>query len=202
MENGGNNTLYPIFLRLNQLHVLIVGGGEVGLEKVSFMLKNSPDASITLLAEWIHPDIFDLSQEFSNLLLMEKTFEEADLDGKNLLILATNNIDLDREIKELAKQRNILTNVADKPELCDFYLGSIISKGDLKIAISTNGQSPTLAKRMRQYMEEALPDNTQDTIDNLNKIRNQLNGDFKQKMKALNNLTTILSSTDKRYLKN
>ena len=202
MENSGNNTLYPIFLKLNQLSVLIIGGGEVGLEKASFMLKNSPDANITLLSDVVHPGIYELSEGNKNLIIINRRFVEEDLIGRNFLILATNDIEFDRQIKVKANKMGILVNAADLPDLCDFYLGSIISKGDLKIAISTNGQSPTLAKRLRQYLEAALPDNTQETIVNLNKIRNQLSGDLKDKMKALNNLTNIIGSTDKKYLKN
>jgi siroheme synthase-like protein len=79
--------------------------------------------------------------------------------------------------------------VADTPDLCDFYLGSIVKKGDLKIAISTNGKSPTLSKRMRQYLEEAIPDDIQELLDNLRLLRDQLKGDFEYKVKELNKVT-------------
>ncbi|MGZ4117908.1 MAG: TSUP family transporter, partial [Bacteroidia bacterium] len=86
----------------------------------------------------------------------------------------------------------ILINVADTPDLCDFYLGSIVQKGDLKIAISTNGKSPTLAKRLKEVFNEALPDDTQESIENLNKFRDLLKGDFTNKVKELNKATAIL----------
>jgi hypothetical protein len=82
--------------------------------------------------------------------------------------------------------------VADTPDLCDFYLGSIVQKGDLKIAISTNGKSPTLAKRLKEVFYEALPGDTQESIENLNKFRNHLKGDFANKVKELNKATAIL----------
>jgi len=78
------------------------------------------------------------------------------------------------------------------PGLCDFYLGSIVRKGDLKIAISTNGKSPTFAKRMREYLEEAIPDNVQQLMNNLNALRNKLKGNFSDKVKMLNELTSSL----------
>ena len=96
-----------------------------------------------------------------------------------------------KKIKDLCRQRNLLINVADTPELCDFYLCSIVKKGDLKIGISTNGKSPTLAKRMRQYLTEALPDSEeiQLLLDNLKNVRDKLGGDFDYKVQKLNEIT-------------
>jgi siroheme synthase-like protein len=203
MTENGKNTLYPIFLKLHQMQTVIVGGGEVGLEKISFMLKNSPDAKIKLIAkEVFEKDIWKYQDSHTNVTIEERAFKVSDLESASLLVLATNDIQFDEAIVELAHSKGVLCNVADKPELCDFYLGSIISRGDLKIAISTNGKSPTLAKRIRQYLEHALPDNTQEIIDNLSKIRNRLKGDFKYKVKALGNVTKILADTDEKYLEN
>jgi siroheme synthase-like protein len=83
--------------------------------------------------------------------------------------------------------------VADTPHLCDFYLGSIVQKGDLKIAISTNGKSPTLAKRIRAFLEDVIPTDIQETMDGLEAYRNSLKGDFEAKIKALNELTKGLT---------
>ena len=94
------------------------------------------------------------------------------------------------------KHTKTLTNVADTPDLCDFYLGSIVSRGDLKIAISTNGKSPTLGKRIRQYLEDALPDNTQQIINGLKAFRDTLKGDFESKVRALNDVTKKLSDRE------
>ena len=83
-------------------------------------------------------------------------------------------------------------NVADTPDQCDFYLGSIVQKGNLKIAISTNGKSPTMAKRMKEVLQQALPNELDDSITNLNTIRNKLNGSFETKVKRLNEITQVL----------
>mgnify|MGYP001583593920 FL=1 len=107
------------------------------------------------------------------------------------MIAATGNSELNKLVKHEAEKRNILVNVADTPLLCDFYLGSIVQKGDLKIAISTNGKSPTLAKRLREYFEENLPD-VQDLLENLYSFRNKLRGDFTNKVNVLNELTSLL----------
>ena len=85
-----------------------------------------------------------------------------------------------------------LVNVADTPALCDFYLGSIVQKGHLKIAISTNGKSPTAAKRIKQVLQESLPDELDEVLENLNKIRNELKGNFGYKVKKMNAITKVL----------
>ncbi len=188
----GQNKLYPIFLKLENLHTLIVGAGNVGLEKLIALLNNSPEANITIVADEIMDEIAGLVSKKPNVKLINRKFFTGDLDGKDVLILATNDRKLHERIKAIAREKRILTNVADTPDLCDFYLGSVVQKGDLKIGISTNGKSPTFAKRFREYLEEFLPDNLQELMDNLNKYRNSLKGDFQFKVKALNDLTSSI----------
>ena len=186
------NRLFPIFLKLDKLSTLVVGGGNVGLEKVEALLKNDYYANIKLVGKSIRPDLMHLLSEHENCSFVEKSFSESDLEGVNILILATEIRETNHEIRDLAKQKNILVNVADTPDLCDFYLGSTVKKGDLKIGISTNGKSPTLAKRFRQLLEEILPEETQSLLDNLNSIRNSLKGNFTEKVKELNKITDSL----------
>ncbi len=183
------NTLFPIFVKIDQIKILLVGGGYVGAEKLATLLRNNPQAQITLVADLIREDTEKLIQNASCVQVVRRKFEWNDLDEKDLIILATNNRKLHEEIKTEASRRNILTNVADTPDLCDFYLGSVVQKGDLKIGISTNGKSPTLAKRIREYLEDGLPDDIQDLLDNLEKFRQTLKNDFDHKVKVLNELT-------------
>jgi len=190
----GQNNLYPIFLKLENLQTLLVGAGNVGLEKLTAFLNNSPKAKITIIAETICDEIRDLAEQNSNIRILTRKFFFSDLEGKDLLILATNDRQLHERVKIISKKRHILTNVADAPGLCDFYLGSVVQKGDLKIGISTNGKSPTFAKRFREYLEEFLPDTLQDLIDNLNSFRENLKGDFQHKVDALNELTSSFVS--------
>ncbi len=188
----GQNRLYPIFLKLENLQTLLVGAGDVGLEKLTVFLKNSPKAMITIVADQVCDEVAAIVKSNPNIKLLARKFFISDLNGKDLLILATNDRDLHRRTKLVAREKRILTNVADTPELCDFYLGSVVQKGDLKIGISTNGKSPTFAKRLREYMEEFFPDSLQELMDNLNTFRNNLKGDFKSKVDALNDLTSSL----------
>lgn len=182
------NPLYPIFLLPHRLNILVVGGGNVALEKLTSLMKNSPEANVKLLGASIFPETKTYLNEL-NIPFEEKFFEESDLEGINILFIAINIKEESAKIRAIAKTKNILVNVADTPDLCDFYLGSVVTKGDLKIGISTNGKSPTLSKRIREYMEEALPDSTQDLIDNLGKIRSTLTGDFQSKVEQLNVIT-------------
>ena len=186
------NQLFPVFFKLEHLHVLIVGGGNIGLEKISAVLNNSPATRVTLIARKVLPEIKAFQEKSEKLTILEKEFEISDLDDKDLVIAATGDREVSELIRKESTKRKILINVADTPDLCDFYLGSIVQKGDLKIAISTNGKSPTLAKRLKEVFNEALPDDTQESIENLNKFRNHLKGDFANKVKELNKVTAML----------
>ena len=190
------NNLFPIFLKLESLDTLIVGGGNVGLEKLSAILKNSPTAKVTLVARTIYEPIKALAEKYENVKLFERNFKLWDLWNKDLLILATNNRSLHETIRKFARSRRLLINVADTPDLCDFYLGSVVTKGNLKIGVSTNGKSPTISKRIREYLEEAIPEETNELLDNMSKIRDQIKGDFNEKVKVLNEVTSSWLKTE------
>ncbi len=194
------NQLYPIFLKLHELRMLIVGAGTVGFEKLSFILKSSPNANITVVAKDISPAVIELlgSKKQHRVKLIQKAFETVDVMGYDLAIAATDDRVLNQEVRKAAKTQNILVNVADTPDLCDFYLGSIVTRGDLKVAISTNGKSPTFAKRFRQLLESILPEDTNDLLTNLKPIRDRLTGDFEYKVKKLNEITSSLLKNDER----
>jgi len=188
------NQLYPIFLKLDQLETLLVGGGKVGLEKLQSLLSNSPDARISVVAPEIKHEIRQLVSEHASCRLFHRAFEETDLDGKDLVILATKNRELHEWIKGIAKEKGIIVNVADTPDLCDFYLGSIVQKGSLKIAISTNGLSPTIAKRIKEVLNDMIPHEMENVLQDLSTIRQNMNGNFEEKVKQLNDLTKMLVS--------
>ncbi len=193
------NPLYPIFLKLHNLKMLIVGAGEVGYEKLFFILKSSPEANITVVAPWVSPELEKLlSKGDYKVTIIKKEFAVTDIADHDLIVAATNIRALNHEVQRAAKAAGKLINVADTPELCDFYLGSIVTRGPLKVAISTNGQSPTFAKRFRQVLEATLPEDVGDLLDNLKEIRDQLTGDFNAKVKALNEATASLLTEKKQ----
>lgn len=188
------NKLFPVFLQLEQLQLLIVGGGFIGMEKLGAVLQNSPATQIRLIAIRISDEIKELATQYESLTLIEKAYESSDLENVDLVIVAVNDIPLAEIIRADARQKRILLNVADKPSLCDFYLGSIVQKGNLKVAISTNGKSPTIAKRLKEVLNEMLPDEMESLLNNMQAIRNRLKGDFTEKVKQLNQLTKVLVS--------
>jgi len=201
-EKSQGNPLFPVFLKLNELHTVLVGAGNVGLEKLTAILHNSPDARVTVIALAILPEIHLLAAEYKGVKIVQKSFEDTDLDKADVVIAATNDSELNNFIRQSAHDRKLLINVADKPELCDFYLGSIVQKGDLKIAISTNGKSPTIAKRLKEVLNESLPNELDITLQQMNALRNSLNGDFTYKVKKLNEVTSVLVEPKQPVKKN
>ncbi|MBO3700150.1 bifunctional precorrin-2 dehydrogenase/sirohydrochlorin ferrochelatase [Roseivirga sp. E12] len=188
------NELYPIFLKVHQFDMLIVGGGEVGFEKLTFLLRSSPNARVTLIGKEIKDEIKSLAKDYNYVSLFERAFFNEDLTGMQMVILATEDHETNLEIRNEAKARDILVNVADTPALCDFYLGSIVTKGDLKIAISTNGKSPTIAKRLKETLSDVLPNEIDSLLQNMKDIRDRLKGNFGFKVKKLNHITQSLVS--------
>ena len=183
------NRLFPVFLKLEELDILLVGGGNVGLEKLSAMLNNSPDTKVTMVADIFRDELLEYVKDYPNVKLIKRKFEFNDLNNKDLVILSTDNPNLHASIKRVTAERHILCNVADTPDLCDFYLGSIVQKGDLKIGISTNGKSPTMAKRMREFLDDIIPENVQQLLENLREIRKSIKGDFQEKIRIMNEVT-------------
>jgi len=186
------NELFPVFLKLNTLHTLLIGAGPVGLEKLNALLANSPDAQVTIVAQEVLPEINAIANASSNVIIYERAFAEEDLDDVELVMAATNNEELNSQIRLLAKKKKLLVNFADKPALCDFYLGAVVKKGDLKIAISTNGKSPTIAKRLKEILNESLPQEIDTTLQHMSALRNKLEGDFALKVRKLNEVTAVL----------
>lgn len=189
---AGANLLFPVFLKLENLQVLLVGGGKVGLEKLTAILQNAPKTAVTVVSLEFKEELRELAEQYPAVTLLQKPFSVADLDNKDLAIVAVNDKEISLAIREAAKDKKILVNVADTPEQCDFYLSSIVQKGNLKIAISTNGLSPTAAKRIKEVLNQALPTELDEVIVNLNTVRNRLNGNFEYKVKKLNELTRVL----------
>lgn len=184
-----SNRLFPVFLKLEELNVLLVGGGNVGLEKLSAMLNNSPETQVTMVADMFREELIEYVKNYPKVTLIERKFDFNDLNDRDLVILATDNPDLHASIKRVTAERHILCNVADTPDLCDFYLGSIVQKGDLKIGISTNGKSPTMAKRMREFLDDIIPEDVQQLLENLREIRKSIKGDFQEKIRIMNEVT-------------
>ena len=188
---GELNPLYPVFLKAHELEFLIVGGGHVALEKMEFLFKSSPLAKVTLVAPFIREETLNFIKD-KPVQVIKRKFKLDDLHGKKIVIATTDVSETNKKVQEACNRRQILVNVADTPELCDFYMGGIVTKGNLKIAISTNGKSPTLAKRIRQFLEHILPQEIDELLDTLRHYRETLKGDFASKVIEMNKRTKLL----------
>jgi precorrin-2 dehydrogenase/sirohydrochlorin ferrochelatase len=186
------NELYPIFLKLHNINVLIVGGGNVGLEKLSFMLKSSPNANVEVVAPKFLPELEALVEKHPSVKLTQAKFKKKMLKKRNMVIACTDDLKVNKRVYDLSRKRYLICNIADTPDLCDYYLGGIVTKGNVKIAISTNGKSPTTAKRLREFFEEVIPEDINKMVENLNEFRKTLKGNFEEKVQKMNEITESL----------
>lgn len=182
------NELYPVFLKVSNLNILIVGGGNVGLEKLTFLLKSSPNAKVQMVAPEFLSDTLELAVNHKVDIIKEE-YHPKYLEGKHLVVACTDKVHVNETVYHDCRKESILVNVADNPPFCDFYMGGIVTKGNVKVAISTNGKSPTTAKRLRQFFEDVLPEDIDELVKNLNEYRKTLKGDFEEKVEALNEFT-------------
>jgi siroheme synthase-like protein len=144
--------LYIACLRLSGRSCLVVGAGDVGLEKVEGLL--ACDGDVTVIAPDASPGIRSLADEGS-IRWERRAYQPGDLDGRFLAIAATSDTDVNIAVYDEAERRAMLVNVVDVPPLCNFILPAIVRTGPLAIAISTAGASPALAKRMKREIAEA-----------------------------------------------
>jgi precorrin-2 dehydrogenase/sirohydrochlorin ferrochelatase len=141
---------YPIHLDIKNRDCLVVGGGAVGTRKVKTLMECG--ARVTVVSPDPKPQLTRLASEDS-VTLKKRAYRNDDLSGMFLVIGATDDERLNRQISKDAEQAHILCNIADRPEVCNFILPSIVRRGDLVITISTSGKSPALAKHLRQKLE-------------------------------------------------
>jgi len=146
---------YPVFLDIVDKSCLVVGGGQVGTRKVSTLLDCG--ARVKVVSRDVTPELQSLADR-QRIVLRLADYCTADLDGMFLVIGATDDEFLNRKIHFDAERQHKLCNIADRPEACNFILPSIINRGDLTIAISTAGQSPALAKKLRQDLQKDFGD--------------------------------------------
>ncbi len=187
-KNMERNELYPVFLKVSNLNILIVGGGNVALEKLTFLLKSSPSAQVEMVSPMFREETVTLANKFG-IKMRVSNYNEAFLKGKHMVVATTDKVEVNEQVYHDCRAQSILVNVADNPPFCDFYMGGIVTKGNVKVAISTNGKSPTTAKRLRQFFEDVIPENIDDLVQNLNEFRKTIKGDFEEKVETLNEFT-------------
>ena len=144
------SSLFPMFMKLEGKRCLVVGAGKIGEPKIDGLIDTGAVIRVIALEasetvkEWARVGVISLEL---------RNFSAEDLDGVFLVVVATSSNDLNRFVYHEAQQRGVLCNVVDVPDVCDFYYGAVVRRGDLQIAVSTNGNSPSLAQRLRQQIE-------------------------------------------------
>jgi|Deesub1362A_J573_1020465.scaffolds.fasta_scaffold00026_64 precorrin-2 dehydrogenase/sirohydrochlorin ferrochelatase len=159
---------FPVFLRIYNEPCLVVGGGEVALRKIKTLIPYKP--KLTVVSPSVHEKIANYSKK-EKLIWIKREFILEDLEGKILVIAATNNVTLNQFISKEAQERNILCNVVDQPNLCSFIIPSIYKKGRLTIAVSTGGTSPALAKKIKEELNQYYGDGYELALDILHCLR-------------------------------
>jgi precorrin-2 dehydrogenase/sirohydrochlorin ferrochelatase len=164
-------TLFPMFMKLEGRSCLVVGAGTIGEPKIGSLM--AAGASIRVVALHATAAVAEWAQAGA-IIWEARAFNAADLDGTFMVIAATNSRDLNAAIFHGSRQRNILCNVVDDPEYCDFYYPAVVRRGDLQLAISTNGHSPALAQRIRRELEIQFGPEYGEWLEELGRIRQQL----------------------------
>lgn len=159
---------YPIYLELKDKRILLIGGGPVAFQKAQSLLDTQCRLTVVTLKACACLEAW-CEQHQTELIL--GPYQAHYLNGALLVIAATNQRELNEQIYTDCQNRQILCNVVDKPDLCDFYVPAIVKRGELQIAISTNGASPALAGHIRKKLEQQYTEQISDFVNQLGTIR-------------------------------
>ena len=159
---------YPVSLDIQNRKCLVVGGGPVGTRKVMTLLECG--AVVTVVSSDVAEELLELAEK-KMIKLKRRPYRSSDIDGMFLVIGATDNEELNRQINKDAEHQNKLCNIADRPEVCNFILPSIVNRGNLVIAISTSGKSPAFARKMRQDLEKEFGEEYDEFLELMGAIR-------------------------------
>jgi precorrin-2 dehydrogenase / sirohydrochlorin ferrochelatase len=163
--------LFPAFLKIAGRRCLVIGAGPIAEEKIEGLLRAGAD--VRVVAPKATPRIHAWSRD-GKIRWARRKFRASDFAGMFLTVAATSSPVLHAKIYKLAKRRAVLCNVVDDPEHCDFYYGSVVRRGELQIAISTGGQSPALAQRLRKQIEKEFGAEYAEWLGEIGKIRERL----------------------------
>ena len=182
--------MFPIFLKLEGRRCLVVGAGPIAEGKIRGLLQAG--GSIEVVAPWAVPQIQEWSDQ-GVLIWKPRVFEPRDLDHVSIVVAATPSREVNTQIFQEARLRNVLCNSVDEPENCDFYYPAVVQRGDLQIAISTRGRSPALAQRIRRELEEQFGPEYEAWLQELGAARDQMfsaNMDVEARKKLLHELAS------------
>jgi siroheme synthase-like protein len=164
-------SLLPIFLRLERRPCLVVGAGTVAQAKIESL--RAAGATITVVAPHATDRVLEWATKGA-LAWHRRLFAPADLEDTFLVIAATNDSAVNHTVYQEALRRNVICNAVDDPPNCDFYFGSVVARGDLQVAISTAGESPALAQRLRHEIDQQLPQDLGPWLTELGDLRREV----------------------------
>jgi precorrin-2 dehydrogenase/sirohydrochlorin ferrochelatase len=182
--------LFPIFIKLAGRPCLVVGAGTVAESKIASLVE--AEAHVCVVAPEATPEVRSLAQS-RKIEWQQRGFQPDDLDGMFLVVAATSSTELHEQIFQEATRRGVLCNVVDVPALCDFYYPAVLQRGALQIAISTSGQSPALAQRLRIELEEQFGPEYEVWLEYLGEARDKLQSqelDPEQRKRLLHELAS------------
>lgn len=183
-------SLFPMFMKLDGRQILVVGAGKVGEPKIAGLLETG--ARIRVVALEATPAVREWAKT-GRIELDLRPFVSSDLDGAFLAVVATSSRTLNERIYRDAQIRRVLCNVVDVPDLCDFFYPSVVRRGDLQIAVSTAGQSPSLAQKIRQQLEKQFGPGYAEWVAELGATRKLILGSDLDKERKLELLHSLAS---------
>lgn len=148
--------LFPIFLNLKNRDVLVVGGGNVALEKIHSLI--SCHAKITVIAKTVCAEILQLKSDRAGLKIIEREIQASDMDHRFIVFLATNDKKLNEGLAKVAREKKILINAVDDKNLSDFYSAAVFDRGIFRVAVSTEGKFAGFSKMLKNALNEILPE--------------------------------------------
>ncbi len=164
--------LFPLFINIEGKNVLIVGAGEVALRKIEKLLPFKP--KITVVAKEIKRDEIKKLAEEGKINLINRGFLFTDIDRKELVIVAVDDINLQREIYNYCVRKKIPVNSVDSPDYCTFIFPAYVKKDDIVIGITTSGNLPGLSAKLRKHIEKNIPENLEDIFQKIKNVREEL----------------------------
>ena len=194
----------PLNVNLENKKILIIGGGKVALRKMNFFLQYCCDVEV--VGKEIAQEIFQVTENSnSRVNLLQREFKSTDLCGKYIVIISTDNFKLNEEIANKCEERGILYTNCSNGELSSFSLPSVVKRGDLSIAISTNGKSPALSKNIKKEISDIYNNEYKEFLELLGELRSvvlECESDDRVKRKLLNEAVNMNINELKEFINN
>ncbi len=162
---------FPAFIEFENKKILVVGGGYIAYEKLEKLIDFTHN--ITIIATKLSENVAKIAKEY-DIVVIQRPYMVGDIEGFDIVIVATDTIELHKEIYIESRSSRVLVNSVDNTKYCDFIFPSYIKRGDLTIAFSTSGTSPAFAKHIRRYFENIIPDGIEEFLKHMKELRSTL----------------------------